>query len=252
MKRYLNKLTATSNRKGVLDIDTVKGCTMGMAHYPRGGCYSLCYAAKMARVYGMDFTQAVSRTECNRPSIERQVIRHPASWFRIGTMGDPCHDWDWTVEVCGWLSRFKTPIIVTKSWIDLTEKHLRVLKKCGAVVNVSTSPLDNAHERQHRIGQFTRLRKESIKAVLRIVSANFGNTVYGQRMDKIQRYLFSFSPTIDNPLRIPKGDPRVTGGDIITTKYRDLGGGSMVSKFNGETYIGKCEDCPDQCGIAFY
>jgi hypothetical protein len=36
---YRPFLTATENRKGVLDVDTVKGCQMGMHAYPRGGCY---------------------------------------------------------------------------------------------------------------------------------------------------------------------------------------------------------------------
>lgn len=245
-------MTVTKNRKGVLDIDTVKGCTIGMATYPDGGCYGLCYAAKMARVYGMDFTKSVSRKEHKKASIERQVIGHPASWFRIGTMGDPCHDWDWTVVVCGWLSKYKTPIIITKSWIDLSDEHIEGLKKCNCIVNISTSPLDTAHERKHRTGQFLRLRERGVKAVLRIVSAKFGDTPRGQRLDEIQRYLFSYFPSIDNPLRIPRSDPRVVMGDISTARHKDLGGFSMVSKYNNKTYIGKCNDCPDQCGMAFY
>ena len=99
---------------------------------------------------------------------------------------------------------------------------------------------------------FLRLREKGVKTVLRIVSAKFGDTPRGQRLDKIQRYLFSFSPSIDNPLRIPRSDPRVAMGDIHTARHKDLGGGSMVSKYNNETYIGKCNDCPDQCGVAFY
>jgi len=38
MKEYLPYLSASINRKGVLDIDTVKGCKLGMANYPKGGC----------------------------------------------------------------------------------------------------------------------------------------------------------------------------------------------------------------------
>lgn len=252
MKEYLPILTVTRNRKGVLDIDTVKGCTSGMAKYPDGGCYGLCYAAKMAKAYGMDFTKSVSRKECNRASTERAVICHPSTWFRIGTMGDPCHDWDWTVEVCEWLGRYKTPIIVTKSWIDMEERHIRALIKQNAVINISVSPLDTPEERKHRLGQFLRLREASVRAVIRIVSARFGDTKSGQRLGKVQRYLFSFFPSIDNPLRIPMNDPRVLSGDIITERHIDLGGGSIISRDNEKTYIGKCEGCPDQCGLAYY
>lgn len=61
MMDYDDKLTATINRKGVLDIDTVKGCRSGVKIYPNGGCYGLCYAFKMAAVYGFDFSKSVSR-----------------------------------------------------------------------------------------------------------------------------------------------------------------------------------------------
>jgi hypothetical protein len=50
-KQYHPILTATLNRKGVLDVDTVKGCTIGLAKYPKG-CYGECYAYKNARRYG--------------------------------------------------------------------------------------------------------------------------------------------------------------------------------------------------------
>src|SRR5678809_1220036 len=48
LRRYLPILTATENQKGVLDVDTVKGCTLGMQAQPSGGCYGECFAAKTA------------------------------------------------------------------------------------------------------------------------------------------------------------------------------------------------------------
>lgn len=39
---YKPVLTATENLKGVLDVDTVKGCFSGMAAYPGTGCYGAC------------------------------------------------------------------------------------------------------------------------------------------------------------------------------------------------------------------
>jgi len=61
LKKYKAELAAAVNRKGVLDIDTVKGCSLGMAAHPNGGCYGLCYAYKMAKAYGFNFNESVSR-----------------------------------------------------------------------------------------------------------------------------------------------------------------------------------------------
>ncbi len=251
MREYLPVLTVTKNRKGVLDLDTVKGCTSGMKKYPNGGCYGLCYAAKTAKRYGIDFSKAVTRNQCNKRNIEHQIKNDGASWFRIGVMGEPCHDWDWTVEVCEWLSKYKTPVIVTKSWINMTCNHMKSLRKHGVVVNISISPLDIESERNHRLYQFLRLRDFSIRAVLRIVSVKFGNTENGRQMDEIQNKLFLYTPIIDNPLRIPKTDRRVIGGDIVVGWHKDLGGGSSISITRRDAYIGPCSTCPDQCGVEF-
>jgi len=255
-KQYLPRLSVVCNRKGVLDIDTVKGCALGMAAHPSGGCYGVCYANKVATLYGFDFSKATSRTVFDKVQVERAVTNHPATWFRIGVMGEPCHDWDFTVFVCGWLSRYKTPVIVTKSWIDLSDDQVGALVSCGAVVNISTSPLDTEAEREKRLDQFCRLKRLRVRVALRIVSVNAGNTLlneaYGDKVDEIQRSLFSYFPTIDNPLRIPKNDRRVRYGDILTERHADLGGGSTISIFNHKTHIGKCDGCPDLCGIAFY
>jgi hypothetical protein len=111
VERYKPKLTVSGNRKGVLDVDTVKGCTLGMKARPKGGCYGHCYANATAELYGFDFPTSISRKveDRERSVIERQLMAHPATWFRIGNMGDPCHDWDLTAEVCEWLGKLKTP-----------------------------------------------------------------------------------------------------------------------------------------------
>ena len=51
VRLYRDVLTADVNDKGVLDIDTVKGCTAGMAARD-GGCYGACYAATIAKFRG--------------------------------------------------------------------------------------------------------------------------------------------------------------------------------------------------------
>ena len=56
LRIYRPFLTASENGKGVMDVDTVKGCTLGMAAYPDGGCYGECYAQKTAVRYGINFS----------------------------------------------------------------------------------------------------------------------------------------------------------------------------------------------------
>jgi hypothetical protein len=73
---YKPVLSAHVNRKGVLDIDTVKGCSLGMGSYPGGGCYGVCYANKVATLYGFNFNKSVSRdiVGCNYGEIESTVL----------------------------------------------------------------------------------------------------------------------------------------------------------------------------------
>ena len=250
-RRFRPALSVSINRKGVLDIDTVKGCRYGMGRYPDGGCYGLCYANKLASLYGYDFTKSVSRHvyQCDRQCIADVVGGHPASWFRIGTMGDPCHDWELTASVCNWLGYLKIPVVVTKHWRPIPHHLLPELHRCGAIVNTSVSPLDSDVELRHRIVQDERLREAGIESVLRIVSARFGDTLWGVERRERQRWLMSLGKYIDNPLRIPATDQRVLDGHIIVERHTDLGGGSTVSIHSKRAYLGTCSHCPDQCGV---
>src|SRR4051812_21607126 len=124
-KLYRDMLTADVNEKGVLDIDVVKGCTMGMAARPDGGCYNACYASTIAKFRGLDFTHSVVRTvqtASQAEQIERAVKAAPEKLFRIGTMGDPCHAWPETVEVVEWLAPYAPPVIVTKHWMRASDE----------------------------------------------------------------------------------------------------------------------------------
>jgi hypothetical protein len=232
----------------VLDVDTVKGCEHGMKAYPNGGCYGQCYAAKMARLYGFDFSVAVSRKQVDRGVIERVVKHHSLDWFRTGCMGDPSHDWDWTVEVCDWLGCFKIPVVVTKHWKPMSEDHVKALRSCGAVVNTSTSALDTEAERDYRVGQFYRMKDAGVSSVLRIVSCQFGLTCDLKAMNKIQEGLFYHRPHIDNPLRVPTTAGCVRDGSVLTQPFKDLGARVSISIASNHSYIGGCDECPDQCG----
>jgi len=250
-KTYNPALTASLNRKGVLDVDTVKGCELGMAAYPNGGCYGVCYACKTAMLYGYDFSKSIKRKVVVRKPIENIVKRHHLPWFRIGTMGEPSYDWDHTANVCDWLGKFKTPVIITKHWVEMSNEHMISLKKSNVVINTSVSPLDTEMEIKYRINIFRWLKDEGVNSVLRIVSAKFGNTENGKRYKQIQKRIFNNFPIIDNPLRIPVTDYRVESGDIVVQRHKDLGGGSDVSISNSSAYLGPCKTCPDQCGVDF-
>jgi hypothetical protein len=247
---YSNNLTASVNTKGVLDIDTVKGCYHGMKAYPSGGCYGLCYASKIADFYGYDFSQSVVRSDMNRNSIENIVIGHYAPWFRIGTMGDPSYDWDYTVWVCEWLGQYKTPVVVSKHWIDMSCANAKGLERSGAVVNTSISPLDSDVEIEYRLNVFDRLNRAGVKSLLRVVTARFGDTSNGVALNEKQENIMQNKPVIDNPLRIPGDDVRVLSGDIISEKNTNaVGGGKSISIESKSAYVGKCNTCPDQCGV---
>jgi hypothetical protein len=221
--------------------------------HPDGGCYGLCYAARSASRRGIAFEESVSRRVRSfrtRMLVEVAVANHSASWFRVGTMGDPCHDWPWTIEVVEWLGTFRTPIVITKHWAPLRDAEIDALRGARAIVNTSISPLDSEEERTYRLSEYRRLREAGVRSVLRIVSCRFGETEFGRERSEVQEALFREPATIDNPLRIPRSDPRVLRGDVLVERRSDLGGGSWVSVARESAFVGLCRDCPDQCGEA--
>lgn len=252
-KTYNPILTAVENQKGVLDVDTVKGCELGMKSRPDGGCYGECYANKIAKRYGIDFSVSVSRklTPFNKTDIFCIVRDFHASWYRIGTMGDPCHDWENTLVVCEWLKETKKiPVIITKHWIPLSENQLIRFKALNAVFNTSVSGFDTDAQIKYRVSQINRLKNAGIKSVARIVSCELGTTEWAINAKKKQDYLFTLKPFIDNPLRTDKINEHFLKGDILLTKREDsVGGGKLVSLNNANTYLGECKNCPDQCGV---
>lgn len=252
LRLYSSVLTASENMKGVLDVDTVKGCTLGMNADPRG-CYGECYANKIAERYGIDFTVSVSRrlTPYNFDSIFKTVRDHQANWYRIGTAGEPCHDWENTLSVIEALHPTgKTAVIITKHWIPLLDTQIWRLRAVSAVVNTSTSGLDTEAQTKHRIGQIMRLREAGVDSVCRVVTCEYGSSEWAQTAKRTQDYLLSLAPVIDNPLRATAAHHRVQSGEIILSKRIDaIGGGKAVSLHNQDVYLGTCEACPDQCGL---
>lgn len=255
LRRYRGVLTVAENRKGVLDVDTVKGCTLGMRAYPHGGCYGECYAARSAAMYGVDFTTSVNRQFAgreHRDTLIRAMLLLPAKWYRVGTFGDPCHNWTHTIAILRALRwTQKTPVVVTKHWVPLTEKHVGDLRWLSAVVNTSVSSLDTDAQIAYRVEQFVRLRSAGVHSVLRVVTCNFGTSGWARARDERQEYLLSLAPVINNPLRPRQSNPRVVNGDVLVNRYAEsVGGGALVSLHRRRSvYIGTCKACPDQCGV---
>jgi hypothetical protein len=252
VERYAERLTINVNSKGVVDIDTVKGCTLGMKAYPGTGCYGTCYANSSATLYGFDFPVSVSRkpVESERHLIEKKLKEHPASWFRIGTMGDPCHNWPLLVEVCSWLSPIKQPIIITKHWTPIPDELLKTLAPLDVVLNTSVSGMDTDNELHHRIKQHERFLDAGVHSILRLVSCKFGSTDKGIEMGSKQQWIIDYckGKYIDNPLRIPAKNKQVIDGHVIVEKRLDLEKEVSMSVLNENAYTGHCSDCPDQCG----
>ena len=257
-RTYQFALTISMNRKGVVDVDTIKGCTLGMNAHPGGGCYGECYARKISAQYGFDFNTSVKRVLVDqwehRDRLIAQLLKVSATWYRIGVMGDPCHDWRHTIRIINALRPAKkTAVIITKHWVKLSDEDISKLIEQDVVVNTSTSGMDDDGELIHRIAQIERLRKYGIPSVNRVVTCQYGSSDWALGCEEKQKRLLLIKPLIDNPLRASPKNPRVLSGDIIVTRRRDsIGGGTLVSIHSEDVYLGHCNLCPDQCGVEFF
>jgi hypothetical protein len=253
LRGYRPELTAETNRKGVLDIDVVKGCSAGVAAHGLGGCYGSCYAAKIARFRGLDFSRSVIRkvwTRGQARNIEGAVKSSQFGFFRIGTMGDPSLAWGEVVRVVRWLAPYAIPVIVTKHWRVASHDQLCSLVKNGAIINTSISALDKGKHLWHRIGQLKRYGEMGGTSVARVVSCDFNSDdPVGNELAKLQRKLFSIRPLIDNPLRVSSQNELVRNGIIRVRRVKDLQATTTVSMpEDSETFIGHCSCCGDLCG----
>ena len=251
-RRYKSLLTVSKNFKGVLDVDTVKGCTMGMLAYS-DGCYGECYANKTAKQYGIDFSKSVSRllTEKNTITCFYAVKNHYNTWYRVGTSGDPSHDWENTISVCEtFKDTKKVPVIISKHWREISDSQLARLSRLSAVINTSTSGMDTDQEIKHRVEQIKRIASFGMASVNRVVTCRYGNTEWGRGCQDKQEYLLSVGKIIDNPLRTGRKNKHVINGDIIAeTNANSVGGGKFISLHKKGIYIGNCKKCPDNCGV---
>ena len=264
MKKYKGIITLNKNNRGCYILDTVKGCSGGRTYNNRG-CYGDCYAKKIADRYGFDFLDTRKREFNNKSdqlyffgfsdlthtnNIIHQIKDIEMPFVRIGEMGDPSESWEHTLEICTAISKTNKPIvIVTKHWKKIPDKLLKIVEELRLCINTSVSALDENDELRYRLNQFNRL-KSVCNSVLRIVSCDFNkNNEDGFNLSKIQNELFKYDKHIDTIFRRSKDNPFVLSGVIKTEKVKFLNSLVLVSVFNKNTYFGKCNNCPDMCGI---
>jgi len=261
MREYSKIITLTQNGRGVYGLDTSIGCKSGLLENPKG-CYSECYAARYAKKYGYDFSKTILRkfeSDRHKQSIKNKIRKINSPFFRIGVSGDPSENWVHTFNVINdvytdiqfnlFKERKKDVVIITKHWNELTDKQLLNLKKYNICINTSVSALDSESDIGYRLNQYKRL-KPYCKSVLRIVSCDFNkNNRIGNELNGIQKELFDNENVIDTIFRCYKKHEYVTTGVINIEEVKFLGKKCNVSKHNKAVHFGRCEKCPDMCGL---
>lgn len=252
MRTYSNKISLTKNSRGIYSLDTSIGCSSGMAN-EIGGCYSDCYAAKSAKLYGYDFSKTVLRSfenEYHRRFILNKINKIPIDFVRIGTSGDPSEDWEHTINILKKIDKCnKQIVIITRHWTILKEEHLTYLKTINVCINTSISALDKPGVLNNCLNQYNRI-KPFCKSILRVVSCEFNlENETGKKLSDIQHFLFKNEDTLDTVLRVNKNNHFVKDGIIKVKQSTFLGKKALISKFNKKTYFGKCSNCHEMCGI---
>ncbi len=262
MKTFSQNITLVKNSRGCYILDTVKGCSVCASEKPRG-CYGDCYAKRIADRYKIDFSNPVSRDfykdarqlmfygfedESHLSKIRKEIRAASMPFIRIGEMGDPSEDWRHTTFIidkirdCG-----KKIVIITKHWKFIDGWLLPDIS--GTIINTSISALDDESEINRRLREYERL-KPFCHSILRVVSCSFNlNTQEGAYRNSIQEQLLKEPNVIETVFRPSKDNPLVTARTINVKPIHFLGATMLASMRDENTYLGRCETCPDMCGI---
>lgn len=262
MKTYKEVISLSKNGRGIWDLDTIKGCSSGLLEN-KNGCYGDCYAYKTAKRYGIDFSKSIKRNFIDRQHrnlIVSQIEKIDMPFIRIGCSGDPSEDWQHTISIIKQLkensqlslfdiSSKKQIVIITRHWNILTDEQLNELLKYNICVNTSVSALDNDNLINIAVKQYERL-KPYCKSVLRVVTCDFNElNEVGKIKAEIQRKLFKNDSVIDTVFRPSSKNKFITDGVINVKKMGFMKSKALVSKFNKKTYLGKCNNCLEMCGL---
>lgn len=179
-----------------------------------------------------------------------QISRISLPFVRIGTMGDPSENWEHTVNVCEKIKHCnKEIVIITKHWTNLTDAQLEIFAGLNICINTSVSALDEPTLLENSVTQYKRI-KTYCKSVLRIVSCDFNlDNKEGHELYKIQKRLFENDNILDTVLRVNKHNKLVKDGVINIKQVTFLGAKQYASKYNKKTYLGKCSNCHEMCGV---
>jgi len=252
MRSYSNKITLTENGRGIWTIDTIMGCKTGIEKNKKG-CFSDCYAARNARIYGYDFTENILRdfeSQKHLESIIRKANNLEFPFIRMGNSGDPSENWEHTISILEKLKEVKKQfIIITRHWNKLNKKQLKTISKLNVCINTSISAIDNESELHSNIEQYEIL-KDYCKSILRIVSFNFNiESEKGLNYSLLQDWIFQNYDVLDTVFRCSKSNPLYKEGIINIKETKFLGNKCYVSKYNPKTYFGKCNNCLEKCGL---
>lgn len=265
MRTYGNKIALSKNSRGVYSIDPILGCSSGMANN-QNGCYNDCYAYRISRIYGYDFSKSILRDFESKKHIEeikKEINKINMPFVRMGTMGDPSENWSHTIKICKLLQseenilfnkeffKKKQIVIITKHWNNLTKSQLEEISNLNICINTSISVLDDKKLLWNSLKQYLRLRKYC-KSVLRIVSADFNlSNPLGDHYHKLQNKIMKRYKCLDTVLRVRPKNPYVIEDLINISQGKFLGKNSYLSKANKRAYVGKCGTCKDMCGVNF-
>jgi hypothetical protein len=85
---------------------------------------------------------------------------------------------------------------------------------------------------------------------LRIISCRFNKeNAIGKYLSTVQDELFKNESTIDTVFRPTSKNPFVLSGIVNVKKEVFNGSIQLASKANRKTYMGKCGNCIEMCGI---
>jgi hypothetical protein len=263
VRPYSSKIALLQNSRGVYNLDPSAGCSSGTRENKRG-CYADCYSARIARMYGYDFTQTVLR---DFESIEhmneiiRKINKIDLPFIRMGNLGDPSEFWGHTLKICSDIQRGlkeiqlslfqevrqKLIVILTRHFKTIPDKNLADLQRFNICINTSVSAIDTDPERN--VNEYNRI-KPYCNSILRVVTFDFNTDIQaGREYKEIQDWLLSHDNVIDTVFRPFPGNPLVGGGIIKTAKKKFLGKETVASMHNNKVFMGRCQACKEKCGV---
>jgi hypothetical protein len=144
----------------------------------------------------------------------------------------------------------KEIVIITKHWKNLTLRQLLRLKRLNICINTSVSAMDEKQILDNSMAQYERV-KPFCRSILRVVTCDFNKAnPDGYALSVIQDGIISGREYIDTVFRPSPKNPLVTNGVINVKKKRFIKGKQLMSKLNKQTYLGKCQNCKEMCGVS--